>query len=80
MKMEEDRDTAASQHHQGTLNLEGKRILLKDSDVGQSKGAEKPLTDPSMALHPAATWYRLGVLWLGCVRKPCSDLHGLCSM
>jgi hypothetical protein len=56
------------------VNLEGKRILLGDSDVGQSKGAENTLGH-----SPRSHVVSLGVLWLGCVRKPCSDLHGLCS-
>ena len=65
MKMEEDRDTAASQHHRGMLNLEGKRILLRNSDVGQSKGVEKPLTDSFDGATPHSHVVSLGVLWLG---------------
>ena len=73
MKMEEDRgdlNTAASQHDQGTLNLEGNRILLRGSDVGQSKGAEKPLTDSFDEATPAATCYGLGYCGLAASESP----------
>ena len=69
MKIDEDMgnlNTAASQDHRGMLNLEGKRILLRNSDVEQSKGVEKPLTDSFDGVTPYSHVVSLGVLWLGC--------------
>ncbi len=77
MKIEEDRgdlNTAASQDHRGTPNLEGKRVLLGNSDVGQSKGRRitwgHRLILFNGALHPAATWYRLGYCGLAASESP----------
>jgi hypothetical protein len=56
-----DLNTGTSQGARGTLELEGKRNLLRDSDKDKVGGRSIPQNTDSMeVLNPAATWYRLG--------------------